>query len=168
MHIELEKSKLHKLSDLLLTKKLKIAVAESISCGHLQSAFGSISGCSAFFQGGLTVYQTALKINLLGVDKLHANSVNAVSEKVALQMATGVCGLFGADIGIATTGYAEPSPEWNIQYPMAYFSICRVYEEKITEIYADHVLGSDLNRVQMQQKVSYQVICALLSYLEQN
>jgi len=38
-------------------------------------------------------------------------------------MALGVCELFNTQIGISTTGYAEPSEEMGVEQPFAFFSI---------------------------------------------
>ena len=66
----------------LVQKRLKIAVAESITSGNLQAAFGSISGASAFFEGGVTVYSLQQKSHLLNIDQQHAIAVNCVSAQV--------------------------------------------------------------------------------------
>ena len=88
---------------------LTVAVAESLTSGHLQALIGSVSGASGFFLGGVTAYTLGQKVSLLGVDRSVAEPVNCVSAPVAEQMARGVCELFGSAIGVATTGYAEPA-----------------------------------------------------------
>ena len=43
------------LKSLLLRKpRWSLAVAESLTCGHVQARVGEISGASNFFQGGIT------------------------------------------------------------------------------------------------------------------
>ncbi len=85
-----------------------LAVAESVTCGHLQARIGAISGASEFFLGGITTYTLDEKVKHLGVKRAAAKAVNSVSAGVAEQMARGACALFGSDFALATTGYAEP------------------------------------------------------------
>src|SRR5688572_2412301 len=90
--------------------RLTLAVAESLTAGQVQARVAAISGASNFFLGGITAYTLEQKAKHLGVDRVAAKRVNGVSAEVAEQMALGVCRLFGADVGVATTGYAEPAP----------------------------------------------------------
>ncbi|MBP6307631.1 MAG: nicotinamide-nucleotide amidohydrolase family protein [Opitutaceae bacterium] len=96
------------LKDLLLREPaLTLASAESMTCGRIQARIGAISGASKFFLGGITTYTIDQKVHHLGVDRALAESCNAVSSEIAEQMAIGACQLFGASLGLATTGYAE-------------------------------------------------------------
>ena len=96
------------LKDLLLREPaLTLATAESMTCGRIQARIGAISGASKFFLGGITAYTIDQKVHHLGVDRALAESCNAVSSEIAEQMAIGACQLFGASLGVATTGYAE-------------------------------------------------------------
>ena len=102
---------------LLREPRLTLAVAESLTCGHLQARVGAVSGASEYFLGGVTAYSLEQKMKLLGVERAAAEPVNSVSAAVAEQMARGVCALFGADVAVATTGYAEPSVELKVAHP---------------------------------------------------
>lgn len=102
---------------------LTLAVAESLTAGHVQTRVTAVSGASDFFLGGITAYSLAQKVRHLGVDRRAAKKVNCVSAEVAEQMARGGCALFGAQVGVATTGYAEPSPPHGIAAPMAWWAI---------------------------------------------
>ena len=80
------------LKDLMLAApKRSLAVAESLTCGHLQARIGSESGASGFFAGGVTAYTLEQKVTLLAVDRAVAEAVDCVSDQVARQMAFGVC-----------------------------------------------------------------------------
>ena len=92
-----------------------LAVAESLTCGRVQARIGAISGASEFFLGGITAYTLDQKVKHLGVDRAVAAPVNSVAAAVAEQMARGVCALFGSELGLATTGYAEPAPGVPVQ-----------------------------------------------------
>jgi nicotinamide-nucleotide amidase len=107
---------------------LTIAAAESLTTGLVQHHLGSCSGSSVYHRGGITAYSLEQKVKHLGVDAGHAAEVNCVSERVARQMARGVRTMFDANIGIATTGYAEPDPSRNIGIPFAYIGFA--YEKR--------------------------------------
>jgi nicotinamide-nucleotide amidase len=111
-----------RLRDLLLSKKQTVAVAESVTAGHLQVAFSMAENAWQFFQGGITTYNLMQKAKHLHVDPTHALSCNSVSEEVAAEMAKHVRLLFMSDWGIAITGYASPVPEKNIYQLFACYS----------------------------------------------
>ncbi|HYP15980.1 MAG TPA: nicotinamide-nucleotide amidohydrolase family protein [Opitutus sp.] len=110
---------------LLQTPRWTLAVAESLTAGRLQARVGEVSGASGFFLGGITAYSLEQKVKHLGVARVAAERVNSVSAEVAEQMAGGVCRLFGADLGVATTGYAEPAPAEGVMQPFAWWAIAR-------------------------------------------
>lgn len=116
-------SRFAELKDLLTNNKLTIAVAESLTCGLVQSKIGEISGASGFLEGGITTYNLEQKVKFLCVDEFHAKSVNCVSQQVATEMATNVSRIFGSNIGIGTTGYAEPYPEAEVKIPFGFYAI---------------------------------------------
>ena len=164
----MENSHIDKLKDLMNSKKLKMAVAESLTTGNIQAAIGSISGASTFFEGGMTVYNLEQKSRFLGVNREHAEKVNSVSSRVATEMAKGVCLKFECDIGIGTTGYAEPHAEENIASPCAYFAIWRKHLGTDEGEIVDNqlVIGEGLSRVGMQIYVTKTVISTLIEYLK--
>jgi len=106
-----DKKLLERIGKKLLSKKQTIAVGESVTAGLLQFAFSTIPDAACFFQGGLTAYNIGQKFKHLGVEPLHALSVNCVSQQVATQMSLQSCDLFSSDWGIGITGYASPVPE---------------------------------------------------------
>jgi nicotinamide-nucleotide amidase len=122
---------LQKIKNYLTKLDYKISVAESLSVGHIQARLGSISGSTAFFEGGLTAYSLEQKVKLLGIDKDHARKVDCVSERVAKEMAVGVCNLFNTEIAISSTGYAEPYKEMNIKKAFAYYCIWDNVRKKV-------------------------------------
>ena len=97
----------------LIIKKLKktketLSVAESITGGGLGGALTDISGSSQVFMGGVIAYSDGAKIKELGVSKALIKKESAVSESVALEMASAVRKKFKTDYGIATSGVAGP------------------------------------------------------------
>ncbi len=86
---------------------LSLSVAESITGGGIAGKLVAESGASHFFKGSITAYDTAFKIKELSVDSNMIDQHGVVSAEVAEAMAAGVRAKFGADVGIATTGWAE-------------------------------------------------------------
>jgi len=89
---------------------LTIACAESITGGDVVSALIAVSGASAVVLGGVVAYTAEVKVSVLGVDRGVIDRYGVVSEEVALAMARRARELFGASIGLATTGVAGPDP----------------------------------------------------------
>ncbi|GAA1992556.1 CinA family protein [Catenulispora subtropica] len=88
-----------------------IAVAESLTGGLVAAAITAVPGASAVFRGSVTAYATDAKASVLGVDAALLAREGAVDAEVARQMATGVRRLFGAEVGLATTGVAGPTEQ---------------------------------------------------------
>ena len=86
----------------------KLAVAESCTGGMLGERLTNIPGSSDVFLGGIIAYHNDVKRSLLGVRAQDIEQYGAVSEQVALQMATGVREKLGADVGVSVTGIAGP------------------------------------------------------------
>jgi nicotinamide-nucleotide amidase len=168
-----------------------LAVAESITCGHLQARIGAIPGASGFFLGGITAYTLDEKVKHLGVKRAGAKAVNSVSAEVAEQMARGACALFGSDFALATTGYAEsfnwaqggpfdgglsrtargkPSTKGKIVAPFAWWALAHVqggrsgWGKKII-VRSGRINGPELARVAMQKLVTERVLAELVEYL---
>ena len=108
---------------MLAAPRLTLAVAESLTCGRVQARVGEVSGASNFFLGGITAYTLDQKVTHLGVNRAAARRVNSVSARVAEEMAQGVCRMFGSDLGVATTGYAEPAAAEGVGEPFAWWAL---------------------------------------------
>ncbi len=95
---------------LLIERGQHIAVAESLTGGLLAAALTGIPGASAVFRGAVVAYATELKATILGVPAGLLQRHGAVHPDVAAEMAAGVRGRLGAEVGAATTGVAGPDP----------------------------------------------------------
>jgi nicotinamide-nucleotide amidase len=93
----------------LRSRGLKLAIAESCTGGMLGERITSIPGSSNVFLGGVIAYHDDVKRNALGVRAEDIERYGAVSEEVALQMASAVRERMGADVGVSVTGIAGPS-----------------------------------------------------------
>lgn len=85
-----------------------LAVAESCTGGRLADAFVNYPGSSAYFMEGAVTYSNDAKMRRLGVSKETLDTVGAVSEQCAREMADGVRKAAGTDFALSTTGYAGP------------------------------------------------------------
>ena len=94
--------------NLLKTKKLKVAVAESCTGGMMGEMITRIPGSSEYFQGGVISYASIVKEDLLKVPPEVIRKYGEVSEQVALLMAEGVRINCHSNIGISITGIAGP------------------------------------------------------------
>jgi nicotinamide-nucleotide amidase len=98
----------HVLAELLVPRRMSIAVAESCTAGMLGSALGDVPGVSAVFLGGVIAYSNVVKERDLDVPAQLLAAHGAVAEPVAAAMAAGVARRFGARVAAAVTGVAGP------------------------------------------------------------
>ena len=85
-----------------------LSIAESCTGGLLSSAFTDIPGISPTFFGGVTCYSEEAKVQIADVPEDLIYQHGAVSEEVAMAMATGISERFDTDYGLSITGYAGP------------------------------------------------------------
>jgi nicotinamide-nucleotide amidase len=95
-------------ASLLRARGLRVATAESCTAGLLAGRLTELEGSSAYFPGGVVVYENAAKTALAGVDASVIARVGAVSSEVAQALADGARAALGADVGIGITGIAGP------------------------------------------------------------
>lgn len=92
----------------LESQHLTVATMESITGGLVADRFISEPGASTTLIGGVIAYTDAIKIQA-GVSETLLRDCGAVSREVARAMAEAITRETGADLGIATTGYAGPT-----------------------------------------------------------
>ena len=88
-----------------------LACAESLTGGLVGGRVTNVAGASDYYRGGVVAYATEAKVAVLGVDGDLLREHGPVSEPVAAAMAEGVRRLFGATVGLATTGVAGPAEQ---------------------------------------------------------
>lgn len=86
-----------------------VAVAESCTGGLLAKRITEVPGASQVFGFGAVTYSCEAKERMLGVSEETIRRFGAVSSETAREMAAGVRGLSGGDIGLSVTGNAGPS-----------------------------------------------------------
>ena len=95
-------------------KGVHIATAESCTGGMVGAAITAVPGSSDVFEGGVISYAYDVKESALGVEHAALEELGAVSEEVALQMATGALDRLLAKydddhaVAISVTGVAGP------------------------------------------------------------
>lgn len=115
--------------DILADREETLAVAESVTAGHLQAAFSAGIEASKYFQGGITTYNIGQKARHLNVDPVLCNKVNCVAQKIADTMAVEVSKMFLSEYGIGITGYASIVPQCEDEGIFTFFAIS--YKQKV-------------------------------------
>ncbi|MEC9283856.1 MAG: CinA family protein [Bdellovibrionota bacterium] len=91
-----------------------LSFAESCTGGLVSASLCEKSGVSKIFLGSVVSYANSLKMDALGVPKHQLDCFGAVSEPVAISMATGIRNLTESTWAVSITGVAGPgggSPE---------------------------------------------------------
>ena len=84
---------------------------------------------------------------------------------IAERMARGACVLFGADLGVATTGYAEPSDQWQVAEPFGWWGLARLLPGGDYAVASGRVDCPGLARVDVQERVAGAALDALLGWI---
>ena len=85
-----------------------IATAESCTGGMISAVITDIAGSSRVLDRGFVTYSNAAKMDMLGVSADTLDTHGAVSEKVAVEMATGALKHSNATLTVSVTGIAGP------------------------------------------------------------
>jgi nicotinamide-nucleotide amidase len=96
------------IGEMLRERKLTVAVAESCTGGLLASRLTDVPGSSEYVEEGVVCYSNRAKTDLAGVDPALIAEHGAVSEPVALALASGIKSRAGTPVGIGITGIAGP------------------------------------------------------------
>jgi nicotinamide-nucleotide amidase len=97
------------LAELMQSRGLMLATAESCTGGMIAAACTDLAGSSAWFERGFVSYSNAAKTQLLGVPAECIVSHGAVSEPVVRAMALGALTHSAAQVAVAVTGVAGPA-----------------------------------------------------------
>jgi PncC family amidohydrolase len=96
------------IGQLLKSRGLKLAVAESCTGGLVADRITDAPGSSDYFLGGIVAYAYEAKVALLGVSWATLRAHGAVSRETVLEMARGARKALKADVAIAVSGIAGP------------------------------------------------------------
>ncbi len=93
---------------ILRERRMKIAVAESCTGGHIANRITNIQGASDYFDLGFVTYSNDSKELYLFVPEEVIEEKGAVSREVAKAMAEGLREATDVDIALSVTGVAGP------------------------------------------------------------
>lgn len=111
------------IKDIIVAKEETLAVAESVTAGHLQASFSAAMDASKYFQGGITAYNIGQKARHLNVEPILAQKTNCIEQRIANTMAVEVAKMFLSNYGVAITGYASIVPECEEEGLFAHFAL---------------------------------------------
>ncbi len=97
-----------RVGEMLKSRGLMLATAESCTGGGVAQAITDIPGSSGWFERGFITYANQAKIEMLGVDPQTLRLHGAVSEATVREMAEGALRHSRADISLAVSGIAGP------------------------------------------------------------
>lgn len=85
-----------------------LSTSESCTGGYIGHLITNVSGCSDIYLGGVITYSNQQKVQQLDVSQQSLELHGAVSQQVALEMASGTKKNLYSDYSIAITGIAGP------------------------------------------------------------
>ena len=97
--------------EMLSSHHYTIAAAESCTAGMFTARLVNVAGASDVLNESFITYANEAKMKYLGVKEETLNTVGAVSEDTARQMAEGVARKAGSNVGVGITGLAGPGGE---------------------------------------------------------
>ena len=92
-----------------IQKGVTLSLEESCTGGEIAARITKIPGASQYFKGGVVVYHSQSKTDLLGVAAGLIEQKSVVSIEVAEAMALGAKDKYQSEYAVATTGNAGPS-----------------------------------------------------------
>ena len=148
------------IGDLLRQKGLTLGVVESATGGLISHRITNAPGSSDYYNGSVTAYSNAAKINVVGVKEETISRYGSVSPQAVKEMAQGGKKLLAADICLADTGIAGPGGATPGK-PVGLFYIglshrARTYSQQ-------HIFGRD--REQNKQDAAEAALSWLKEYL---
>lgn len=138
-------------------KHVTIATAESLTGGLTCSALTSVPGSSAVVRGSIVSYVNDIKREMLGVNQSSLDSVGAVSEQVAKQMALGVHKRLSCNIAVSMTGIAGPTGA-EPGKPVGTVWIGLAFDDSTVQAHRFHFNGN-------REEVRIQSACAALTLI---
>lgn len=127
------KSEVRQLIKLLTEKKLKLALAESVTCGLASHQLNIVKGTSEVFMGSVICYNEQVKMDLLNIKPSLIKKFTAESQQVTDALSKNLSLLIDADIYAAITGLSAPGASETKSKPVGtvFFSI--LYQGKLTK-----------------------------------
>lgn len=121
----------NKLVKTLRNVGLKLALAESVTCGLAASKLGIYKGTSDVLEGAVVCYSEQVKHDLLGVTYKLMKAHTCESMEVTEALARGLKKCIPADIHAATTGLACEGGSETPEKPVGTVFFCILFREKL-------------------------------------
>ena len=118
----------------LQEKSLRIAFAESITCGLLSEKLANYKGTSDVLAGSVICYDACVKKDLLGVSEQMISRYTCESMEVTAALAKNLRRLISADIHAAITGLAAPGGSETPKKPVGTVFFCFLYKGKLHKL----------------------------------
>lgn len=96
------------IGNLLRSRGLKLATAESCTGGLIADRITNVPGSSDYYTGSVIAYADGAKVALIHVSWDTLRKHGAVSRETVIEMARGVRTALGTDIGLSVSGIAGP------------------------------------------------------------
>jgi PncC family amidohydrolase len=147
--------------ELLSSRGLTLAAAESCTGGLIGHLLTNVPGSSNYYLGSVTAYANDAKIRLLGVRLETLEKSGAVSSETVLEMAHGIRIALSADIGVSVSGIAGPgggTPEKPVGTVWIGLS-------SATEEYSRHYLWSG-NRLEIKEQSAREALRMVIEYIQ--
>jgi nicotinamide-nucleotide amidase len=140
----------------------QLVTAESCTGGLIASYLTEIPGSSAWFERGFVTYSNLAKEEMLSVPKQLIETYGAVSEPVALAMATGALQHSAAHVAVAVTGIAGPDGG-TFEKPIGTVCLSWAAVDRKPMTTKKHFTG---DRQDIRFAASQEVLSGLLSYIK--
>jgi nicotinamide-nucleotide amidase len=140
-----------------------LALAESCTGGMVACAITNTAGSSAWFDRGFVTYSNLSKVEMLGVSLATLDTLGAVSEQTAQEMALGALQFSQATIAGSITGIAGPSGG-SRQKPVG--TICFAWVHKDGQIKRSTQLFRG-DRAQIRRQAAEHALLGLMAILNQ-
>ncbi|MCE5312538.1 MAG: CinA family protein [Nitrospiraceae bacterium] len=147
------------LHDLLKSRGLRLAAAESCTAGLIGHLVTTLSGSSAIFNGTAVCYNNDAKMAVLGVQPATLDQYGAISSETAIEMAERARFLFDADCAVSTTGNLGPDAQEDKQVGLVYIGISYKGYTDAVELVLD---GSRLENRQQAALAAFDLLCSFI------
>ena len=136
-----------------------LAVAESCTGGLLSFWLTELPGASQYFKGGIIAYQTAVKVDQLGLPKQKIEQEGLVTENCVSFMAQSIKEKFQSEWALSTSGIAGPSKGKRAEnVGKIAFSVCSPSSKKsVVKQF------NDINRQALRYKAGFFALDFLIS-----
>lgn len=152
----------YKVGKFLRENKKTVATTESCTGGLVSSLLTDVSGSSEYIFANFVTYSNEAKMKYLGVSEETLNTLGAVSEQTAKEMAEGLLKVSGCDYALATTGIAGPTGG-SSEKPVGlmYVGIADKNETKVVKV----LQPQDIKRTLMKKLFAKQALKELYSFI---